>query len=68
MLFQPFALGIVNDLFDEDLDPDLFREAADEAPADLPAGERDVLLDALRPTQPVRPFFGADDPRPRRLS
>ncbi len=68
MLFQPFSLAIVNDLFDEDLDPDLFREAVDEATADLMADDTDGLLAGARAAQAAPPFLGTDVPRPRRLS
>lgn len=48
MQFQPFALAIINDLFDEDLDPDLFHDAVDKAPA----GGCDGPLDDLRTAKP----------------
>lgn len=67
MLFQPFALGIVNDLFDEDLDPDLFRDATDEVRTDL-AAELDGLLDGGRRAAAATPLPGRDAARPRRLS
>lgn len=52
MQFQSFALAIVNDLFDEDLDPDLFRDEADEARAGLMADGCDGSLDGVRQAKP----------------
>jgi hypothetical protein len=56
MQFQPFALAIVNDLFDEDLDPDLFQDAADEALGGLTAGDCDGPLDGTRQAQAAQPL------------
>lgn len=55
MQFQSFALAIVNDLFDEDLDPDLFEDEADEADearAGLMADGCDGSLDDVRQAKP----------------
>lgn len=54
-----FALAIVNDLFDEDLDPDLFMDALGDAVPGLTTEARVVPLDGLRPAAPARPALVA---------
>ncbi len=68
MQFQSFALAIVNDLFDEDLDPDLFLEAVDEESDGLASGECEGELDGARQAQAVRPPYSHALHGTRRLS
>lgn len=62
-----YALAIVNDLFDEDLDPDLFMDDLEDAVPGLAADARVVPPDGLRPAPPARPTLVAGR-APRRLS
>lgn len=51
MQTHAFALAIVNDLFDEDLDPDLFSDGAKEVLTSLP-GARARSAGAARAAAP----------------
>ena len=59
MQTHAFALAIVNDLFDEDLDPDLFGDAVEDAVPGMAVDACVVPLDGSRPGPAARPALVA---------